>query len=107
MTVDAVKRQVVKHRNLIDLIINDTNVDVQEVDAEMKSTTEIQSGNVGEETARTTVETQGEIEIEAECDNISSTFVSPDKVTCPPTDPNASIQISNTSHAKRKIEPTV
>jgi hypothetical protein len=76
MTVDAVKRQVAKHHNPIDLIINDTKVDdVQEVDAEMKSTTEIQSSDVGEEIARTTVEmTQGEIEIEAECDNISSTY---------------------------------
>ncbi|CAD6256318.1 unnamed protein product [Miscanthus lutarioriparius] len=69
MTIHAVKRQVGKHHNLIDLIINDTKVDVQEVDVEMKHTTEIQSGD-----ARTTVETQGEIEIVADCDNIGSTY---------------------------------
>lgn len=75
MTVDAVKRQVAKHHNPIDLIINDAKVDyVQEVEEEIKSTTEIQSGDVGEKTVRTTVETRGEIEIVAECDNISSTY---------------------------------
>ncbi|CAO2144864.1 unnamed protein product [Urochloa humidicola] len=119
-TVDAVKRQVAKHRNWIKLFINNTKVDVvQEVDEEPKSVTgihsggvdedassateiqndvvdeeakratniqigevdkeamsatEIQSGDaqqVGEATARTTIESQFEIEILAEEDNIN------------------------------------
>ncbi|KAG2563251.1 hypothetical protein PVAP13_8KG368300 [Panicum virgatum] len=75
-TVDAVKRQVAKHRNPINLVINNTKVDVvQEVDEETESLAETQSSNVqfqqvGEEVVRTRVETWGEIE-EVEGDNIN------------------------------------
>jgi len=75
-TVDAVKRQVAKHRNPINLVINNSKVDVvQEVDEETESLAETQSSNVqfqqvGEEVVRTTVETWGEIE-EVEGDNIN------------------------------------
>ncbi|KAF8772317.1 hypothetical protein HU200_005909 [Digitaria exilis] len=74
-TLDAVKRQVVKHRNPINLIVNDTKDDVQEeVVEETKMTTIIQSGDVqqdGEVIARARIETWGEIEIEPEGDNIN------------------------------------
>ncbi|KAG2558795.1 disease resistance protein Pik-2-like [Panicum virgatum] len=75
-TVDAVKRQVAKHRNQINLVINETKVDVvQEVDEETESPAEIQSSNVqiqkvGEKVVRTTIETCGEIE-EVEGDNFN------------------------------------
>jgi hypothetical protein len=76
-TVDAVKRQVAKHHNPINLIINKTKVDVvQEVDEETESATEIESGSVqvqqvGEQIVRVSVETWGEIEIEVEGGNIN------------------------------------
>jgi len=75
-TVDAVKRQVAKHRNPINLTINNTEVDVvQEVGDGTERATEIQSGDVqvqqvGEDIMRTTVETWGELEIEVEGGNI-------------------------------------
>ena len=75
-TVDAVKRQVAKHRNQINLVINETKVDVvQEVDEETESPAEIQSSNVqiqkvGEKVVRTTIETCGENE-EVEGDNFN------------------------------------
>ena len=75
-TVDAVKRQVAKHRNPINLVINNSKVDVvQEVDEETESATKIQSSNLqvqqfGEEVVRAAVETWGEIE-EVEGDNIN------------------------------------
>ncbi|KAG2563255.1 disease resistance protein Pik-2-like [Panicum virgatum] len=62
-TVDAVKRQVAKHRNPINLVINNSKVDVvQEVDEETESAIKIQSGNVqvqqvGDEVVRNSVET--------------------------------------------------
>nr|CAB3490272.1 unnamed protein product [Digitaria exilis] len=67
--------EVAKHRNPINLTINNTKVDVQEeVVEETKMTTIIQSGDVqqdGEVIARTRIETWGEIEIEPEGDNIN------------------------------------
>ncbi|CAN6363373.1 unnamed protein product [Urochloa humidicola] len=77
MTVDAVKRQVVKHRSPINLIINDTKVDVVlEVDEDTQSTPEIQSDDdqvqqVGDDILRTTIETWGKAETEVVADNMN------------------------------------
>ncbi|CAN6373183.1 unnamed protein product [Urochloa humidicola] len=65
-TVDAVKRQVAKHRNWIKLIINNTEIDViQEVDEEPKSATGIHSGGVGEEASSATEIQSDEVDEEA------------------------------------------